>query len=83
MGKAGEKSFDRVEHDALRLDGIDRVTEPDEEPFEIVFARLLEFAAIHVNVIEHQLLAGDERLQIEAKRRHVFGQLLGSFLQMP
>jgi hypothetical protein len=81
IGQAGEKSFDRVEHDALRLDGINRVTEPDEEPFEIVFARLLEFAAIHVNVIQQQLLAGDERLQIEAQRRHVFGQFLARFFK--
>ena len=57
IGQPGEKRFDRVEHDALRLDGIDRVAKPDEEAFEIVFARLLEFAALDVDVIEQQLLA--------------------------
>ena len=81
IGQAGEKSFDRVEHHPLRLDRIDRVAEPDKEPFEIVFARLLEFAAIDEDVIEHQLLAGDERLQIEAQRGHIFGQFLARFFK--
>ena len=38
IGQTGEKSFDGVEHHALRFDGINRVAEPDKEPFEIVFA---------------------------------------------
>ena len=81
IGQAGEKSVDRVEHDALRLDGINRMTQPDEEPFEIIFARLLEFAAIDIDVIEQQLLAGNQRLQIETQRGHIIGQLLARFFK--
>ena len=57
-----EKGFDGIEHDPLRLDRIDRVTEPDEEAFEIVFACFLELAPIDEYVIEEQLLARDELL---------------------
>jgi hypothetical protein len=73
IGQAGEKPFDGVEHHPFRLNGINRAAEPDEEPFQIVFAGFLEFAPIDVNVIQQQLLAGDQRWQIEAQRGHVFG----------
>jgi len=38
IGQASEKSFDGVEHNALCFDGVNRVANPDKEPFKIVLA---------------------------------------------
>src|SRR6202011_1064164 len=73
IGQGAEKNFNRVEHYALSLDRINRVTEPDEKAFEIVLARFLELGAIREDVIEQQFLFGDKCRQIEAERSHVGG----------
>ena len=52
-----EQRLDRVEHDPLGADRIDRVAEPDEQPFEIVFAGLLDLAAVDLDVVDRRLLA--------------------------
>ena len=57
VGQPGEQRFDRVEHDALGADDANRMVEPDEQPFEIVFARLLDLAAFDANVVDDQLLS--------------------------
>src|SRR4029077_13168621 len=51
--QCAEKNFDRIEHYALRLDRINRVTESNEETFKIVLAGFLELRAIHEDVIQH------------------------------
>ena len=38
FGQPGEERLDGVEHDALGADRVDRVPEPDEQPFEVVLA---------------------------------------------
>ena len=45
----------------------DRITEPDEQPFEIVLAGLLDLAAFHAHVVDRQLLRGDQLGQVEAE----------------
>src|SRR5581483_12177720 len=40
--EAGEERFDRIEGDPLGSDRVDGVAEPDEEPFEVVLAGLLD-----------------------------------------
>ena len=56
IGQPGEQRLEGVEDDALGADGIDGVPEPDEQPFEIVFAGLLDLAALDVDVVQHDLL---------------------------
>ena len=71
----GEERLDRVEHHALGADGIDGVPEPDEEAFKIVLARLLDLAALDVDVVEQDLFLRGKLLQIEAERADVGRQL--------
>src|SRR5262249_20270392 len=79
--QAREERLDRVEHDALGADRIDREPEPDEEPFEIVVAGLLDLAALDLDVIEHDLLLLDQRRQVEAERGHVLRELVITLLE--
>ena len=46
VGQPAEQRLDRVEHDALGADRVDRVAQADEQPFEIVLAGLLDLAAL-------------------------------------
>ena len=75
VAQAAEQSFQRVEHDALGADGIDRMVEPDEQPFQVVVAALLKFARFDMNVIEHDFFAPDQIRQVEPERRDVGRQL--------
>ena len=44
--KPGEQRLDGVEHHPLGADRVDGVAEPDEQPFEVVLAGLLDLAAL-------------------------------------
>ena len=79
--QAGEQRFDRVEHDALGADRLDRVAEPDEQPFEIVLAGLLDLAAFDADVVDGQFLRRDQLRKVEAERRDVLGDLLAALLE--
>ncbi len=58
--ESGKERLDGVEHDAARANAAQRVVQANEEPLEVVFARLLDFRALHSNVFERQTLALDE-----------------------
>ena len=75
VGQAGEQRFQRVQHHALGADGINRVIEPDEQPFQVILAGLLDFTALDVDVFEHNFFAPDQARQIESERRDVGLQL--------
>ena len=79
--EAGEQRLDAVEEHALGADGIDGVAEPDEQAFEVVLAGLLDLAAFEVDVIDQQLLPGDEGGQVEAERSDIGGEFVGGFLE--
>src|SRR5262249_50942804 len=79
--QAREERLDRVEHDALGADRVDGEPEPDEEPLEIVIARLLDLAALDLHVVEHDLLFLDQPRQIEAERRHVLRAPVAALLE--
>ena len=81
IGQPGEKRLDGVEHHAFRADGIDGVPEPDEKPFQIILARLLDLAALDVDVIEHDLLLRYELVEVEAERADIGRQLRRVFLE--
>ena len=75
VGQAGEQRFQRVQHHAFGADGINRVTEPDEQPFQVILAGLLDFTALDVNVIEQNFFAPDQARQIKSEQRDVALQL--------
>ena len=81
VGQAGEQYFQRVQHHALGTDGINRVTQPDEQPFQIILAALLDFAALDVDVINDDFFAPDQARQIKSERRDVGRQLLFRLLE--
>ena len=68
VAQPGEQRLDRVEDDALGADRPHRVVEPDEQPFEIVFAGLLDLGALDADVVDRQALAPDERGEVVAER---------------
>ena len=77
----GEECLDRVEHYALRTDGIDCVPKPDEEPLKIVLARFLDLAALDMDVIEQDHFLSCKLLQIEAERANVRREFRRVFLE--
>ena len=58
VGQAGEERLEGVEHDALGADGVDGVAEADEQAFQVVFAGLLDLAALDADVVHRQLSCG-------------------------
>ena len=56
VGEAREQRFHAVEHHPLRADGIDGQGQPDEQSFQVVFAGLLDQAALDEDVVDGQLL---------------------------
>ena len=81
VGQAAEQRLQRVEHDALGADGVNRMAQPDEQSFEVVLAGLLDLAALDVNVVDRQLLLRDQVIEIEAERTRRFCQFLGGLLE--
>jgi hypothetical protein len=81
IGQAGEQHFQRVQHHALGADGINRVIEPDEQPFQVILVALLGFTALDVDVVNHDFFAPDQARQIKSERRDVGLQLLFRLLE--
>ena len=79
VGQAGEQRLERVQHHALGADGVDRVTEPDEQSFQVVLAGLLDLAALDVDIVQHDFPALGQTFQVESERSDVFGQAPASF----
>src|SRR5262249_53684327 len=73
--------LERIDDDALRLDGIDGEPEAEEQCLQIVFARFLDFVALDLDVIGRELAAADQSVEIETERAHVAGELLRRFLE--
>ena len=59
----------------------DRVLEPNEQAFEVIFAGLLDLGALDVHVIDEELLLGDEAREIESERGHVRRDFLRGLLE--
>ena len=81
MGRPANSASSVSSTDALGADGIDRVIQPDEQPFQVVLAGLLDLTALDVDVVEHEFLAPDQTRQIESERRDVALQLRGRLLE--
>jgi len=79
--EAGKERLDGIEDDAFGAHRPDRVIEPDKQPFEVVFAGLLDFAALHAHVIDRQLLRTDQLRKIEPEGSDVAGDFLGVLLE--
>ena len=57
------------------------MTEPDEQPLQVILAARLNLAALDVDIVDHDLLAPDQALQVEAERGDVGLQFLFRFLE--
>ena len=57
LDQAGEQRLDGVQDDALRADRVDGVAQADEQALEVVFAGLLDLAALDADVIEASFLS--------------------------
>ena len=77
----GKERLDRVQDDALGLDGLDSMIETDEQALEAVLPGLFDLAAVDVDVVDHEAPLLDQPGQVEAKRSHVLGELLGVFFK--
>src|SRR6185369_13917167 len=74
--QAAEERFHRVEHDPLRLDGPNRVVQPDEHRLEIVFTGLLDLGALDANVFDRDASGLDQPIEVVPERAHVERQVL-------
>ena len=79
--QAAEQRLDRVQHDPLRPDGVDRVTQADEQSFEVVLAGLLDLAPLDAHEVHDELLLLDQLVEVEAERANVLRQFFGGFLE--
>ena len=52
----GEKHIDGIQRYTLGADGVDRMTKTDEQPFQVVFSRLFDLAALDLDMIDYQFL---------------------------
>ncbi len=77
----GEERFNRVEDDALGADLLAGVRDADEEAVEIVFAGFRHLGSRDVDVVEEQLLLGDELRQVEAERGAVLDEVGNRLLE--
>jgi hypothetical protein len=73
--------LDRVEHHAGRPDGVDRRAQPYEQPFQIVIAGFINFAALDAYEIDDQLLFSLQYFQIKSERANILRKLGGRFLK--
>src|SRR5436189_3705556 len=81
IGQAGKQRLQRIEHDALCLDGIDGVAEPDEEAFEVVFTGLLDLASLDMNMIEINEFFRYQVVKVKAERADILLQFFLVFLE--
>ena len=81
FGERPEQRLDRVDHDSLRADRVDRGAEAKEEALEIPLAGILDLRARDVDVIEHEPALGLELREVEAQRRDVGGQIRSGLLE--
>ena len=58
--QAAEKRLDGVDNDAFGADRVDGKAEADEKTFEIVFASLGDLGALDLDVVDGELLLGDQ-----------------------
>ncbi len=56
VGKGPKKDFDRIQDNPLRADGINGMSQADEQPFQVVFPGFLDLGAFHPHVIDDQLV---------------------------
>ncbi len=81
VGKSTKERADGIQRQPLGADRINRQPEPNEQPFEVILARLFDLAAFDVHVVDEHLLLFDEFLQVPTQRGHVLYQFLVAFLE--
>ena len=67
IGEAGEQRFQRVEHHTLSADQINGVLQTDEQALQVILPSFLDFAALHMNIVEKKFFPRGEVLQVETQ----------------
>jgi hypothetical protein len=67
--------------DAFGAHLLDHAVEPHEQALEVVFAGLLDLAALDVDMVDGQSFLTDQIFEIEAQGGDVLGQLFGRLLK--
>ncbi len=76
-----EQGFDRVQHDQLGADPIDRRGQTDEQPLQVVLTGLEKLVAFDGDLLDDQLLAADKTAEIEAQGERIVREVGGAFLE--
>ena len=67
IGEAGEQRFQRVEHHTLSADQINGVLQTDEQALQVILPSFLDFAALHMNIVEKKFFPCGEVLKVETQ----------------
>ncbi len=65
--RPAEEALDRVQNNPLGSDLVDGVCQADEESLEVVLARLVDLAAVDMDVIHNEFAVFDQLVEIEAE----------------
>src|SRR3546814_7846884 len=76
-----KQALDRIEHDALRAHLLDRHFQANEQRLQIIIADLSQFGRIDRDMLDIDLVVGDELVEPETKRGDIVDQINGAFLE--
>src|SRR5688572_21810734 len=76
-----EKYLNSIQNHPPGANGIDRMTQADEESFQVIFSRLCDLAAVKLNMIDDQFFLLFQSVQVKTKRGNVLCQFFGIFLK--
>ena len=75
VGQAGEEGLDGVQHDALGVDRVNGLAQPDEQPFQVELAGFLDLAALDADIVHNDLLLEGQLGEVESERGDVLAQV--------
>ena len=75
--QAAEQRLDGVDNDTFGADRVDGKAEPDEKTFEIIFAGLRDLGALDLDMVDGELLLGDQLLDVVVERANVLDEVFG------
>ena len=81
IGQAGKNRFNRIQHNALGADAVNRIRETDEQTIQIKLPAFFNFTAFDTHVVYAQLVLLDKLIQVVTERRNILTQLCRGFLE--
>ena len=77
VGNVAEQGFNRVQRHALGADGVDGVTNANEQAFQVVAAGFHQLGRIYADEVQRQLALALHGIEVIANGAHIGRQLLG------